>query len=163
MEWLQTTDPTSGCPAEYNFTCRCKLETDVWEDPVLCVIVYPRAGLVVIRGMLVRCERPVHFTFGRHKIDWFMRIQMKVARVDDRMRMFMHVTSVYGQGKVTSMDPVAGVGLQRIRMLQRRVRLWLWKRQASLAFMMASHPRLGGLSSLRALDEDVLRLCLQHL
>jgi len=52
-----------------------------------------------------------------------------------------------------------GVGLFHVRRLQRWWRLQHWRPRA-VAFMMATTARLGTESSLKLLDNDLLRLCL---
>ena len=152
--------PMPGCPAQFSFGCQCSLQCPVWAKPEMRAAIYPRSRLLVCQGLLLRYEPHANFLFGRHKlenlVEWVITPSQRIGAISP---LLFSRSSVYRGVNMMSSVYVDGVGLSPIQALQRwwrRVRQL--RREKVLAFMMASHPRLGSESQLKALDEDLLRL-----
>ena len=151
------------CPALHYVTCHCAFD-DVWQKQGLPLIIYPRSKLIVCRGLLFRYLEPTCSVFGFHRL-----LKIVIAGV-----------IIFPQSEQDESDPkmclavlgdrigstdwrlaviLHGVGLTRVRRLQRWFRRLKWQKRA-LAVMMSTHKRLGSDSPMAAaLDADLLHIC----
>ena len=137
--------------------CRCEPK-GVWEREGV-IIVYPKSGLVVVQGLLLRYTLPTRALFGVHRLERVMEFQLYYFVFMDQIMLNMRSNA---DGTYWSVrNRVDGVGLGRIRQLQRwwRERRRAFREARLLAFMMGAHKRIGAVSRVRAVDESVLRVC----
>jgi hypothetical protein len=101
-------------------------------------------------GLLLHYVGATSFIFGAHSLDKFSRMQVVAARyVNIISRMYL-ISQKRGEKLVLSAT-LEGVGLQRVRRVQRWWRRLRWQKQA-LSLMMGMHKRLGAQSKLYALE-----------
>ena len=140
------------CPFSSSWDCQCRMES--MHRGVGGFALYPRSNLVAAQGMLFQfwgCHSigphllgsPVSGSLRRVYGVVYLRVEGHFA---NGRRWFVH-------------GPVKGVGLHRVRRIQRWWRgvMWLRRREHVLAFVMGACDRR---SPLAALGDDVLRICL---
>ena len=139
-----------GC--EGPASCQCPF-TRVWQHANKKIFVYPQSELCYMQGLLLRY--PVHPTkfalWGAHTLDDAVSFNLEALPTTNELNW-----SIRGRERRWGLWlAVCGVGLRRVRVLQRWFRrLLLLKSERALAVMLL--PTRGGLWG--ALDDDVLRL-----
>ena len=134
-----------------SFSDNRKLEDEV-------ILVYPRSGLVLCRGLLLqlRAATSVFFgdtTKGEKKATEFY---VYYHRTEEGMGLYMasNINGRYWDKR----RPAKGVGLQIVRRLQRWWRGVVRWRERALAIMMCTHKRLGSSAGLAMFDSEMLRM-----
>ena len=99
--------------------------------------------------------------FSKYKLQTITGLKLMVIRYQGSPCMQLHMECKHAVGHNWCCSaPVHGVGVERVRTVQR----W-WRRRSrqykerAMAFMMGGHRRLGVGSGLRVLDDGVMRMC----
>ena len=162
--------------------CTCVLNA-IWSNEDV-VTIYPHSKLVVCNGLIFKYQLPTRMIFGMHRLEDRPRILLlappfgasaPAPRAFGPGRLYLSITSdhiVLDDGDVSNafhgvlntthaqnMMPVQGVGLARVRRLQRWFRFILGAKKR-LALMMSNHKRLGASSCLQCLSMELLQMCL---
>ena len=148
------------CPEVFVPACRCAFDY-VWVDYLNGIVFYPRSRLVSWRGLLLCFETPMHWFLGIHKLGSYSHFHVSGEHVtvlgQEQVRIKLRGT---GPNRICY-SSLEGVGVQRVRRMQRwwRKQLLKKKQERQVAFMMATHARLGAASGLRHFDNGVIRMC----
>jgi hypothetical protein len=159
---MMRTSSSSVCPALHYVACQCAFD-DVWKNNSVQLTVYPRSKLIVWKGLLFRFLEPIRSVFGLHRLCQITLAEVVIfprANNNEPPHMCLAVCG----DRIGSTDwrlavILYGVGLTRVRRLQRWFRRLKWQKRA-LAVMMSTHKRLGSDSPMALLDADILRLML---
>jgi hypothetical protein len=111
------------------------------------------------RGLLLRYLEPTTQVFGLHRFKKAIVVQTIVTNFEGTEHMFLGIMGDSMSSDWRIAATIQGIGISRVRTLQRWWRFMKWRARA-VAVMMATHARLGAASEASILHDDVLRACL---
>ena len=145
---------TTCATAESALECVCVPESVMSNG---CITVYPLCKLISFQGLLLmRYPLSSDLVLGVHKFQAATNFLLYAYNYEGLWYMCF---SMRYDGEETSNFNVFGVGIQRVRTVQRwwRARL-LERRLRNVAVGMGGHARLGASSPLYVLDDAILRM-----
>ena len=149
------------CPAPFAAACHCGF-SGVWRSADGDVMIYPASKLLVWKDrLLLRFLEATRTLFGIHRVSAvtsFVLVPAVIDNVQTGVQLGMFSYQARGQGWAVFTLPL-GVGMDRIRRLQRWLRRRVLWRKHRLAFMMGTHARLGHSSPLLCLDDGLVQHC----